>query len=264
MTAGPLSTWTWRSVVFLIYLFLFSPLLVVVAVSFNGGVAVDFPPTDLTLNWYAEVFRNENFVAGFKVSILVALVTTALTILLGVPIAVAITGRRSRWAGVLGGLFLAPLLVPTIAVALGLLVFLSSVGLYGTMPALVIGHFGIAVPYMVRTTSMSLAAVRPEYIEAGRSLGASQLKVFLRVTLPLIRKGVFAGAIMSMIVSFDETIISLFIVGSDQTTLPVEMFRYIEFHSDPMIAALASLLIVGSVGAVVAIERLAGLQRVVS
>ncbi len=115
---------------------------------------------------------------------------------------------------------------------------------------------------VIRTTATSLQTLVPEYEEAALSLGARPWQVFRRVTLPLIRPGVIAGAALAFLVSFDEVVISLFLVGPRLTTLPVEVFRYVQDRADPQAAALSVVLIALSVGVVLLVERALGLRRI--
>lgn len=251
----------WRALIALLYLFLLAPILVVLVISFDDQPYLRFPPQGFSLQWYAELARNAGFLAGFKVSAIVGVIVAALATLVGVPAAIALHRHRFRGSGVVTGLFVAPLMVPTITLGLALLLVLTPVGLTGTYPGLVVAHLGVTVPYVVRTTMMSLMTADTSCEEAARVLGASPFTTFRRVTLPLIRSGVLAGAVIAFLISFDEAVISLFVVGSGTTTLPVEIFRYVQFRTDPQVAALSVVLIAISILFVVLIERAVGLRR---
>jgi putative spermidine/putrescine transport system permease protein len=123
------------------------------------------------------------------------------------------------------------------------------------------GHLLVTLPYVIRTTATSLQTLVPKYEEAALSLGARPWQVFRRITLPLIRPGGIAGAALAFLVSFDEVVISLFLVGPRLTTLPVEVFRYVRDRADPQAAALSVVLIALSVGVVLLVERALGLRR---
>jgi putative spermidine/putrescine transport system permease protein len=115
---------------------------------------------------------------------------------------------------------------------------------------------------VIRTVATSLATVVVEYEEAAQSLGATPWRVFWRVTLPLIMPGIVAGAAIAFIVSFDEVVLTLFLIGPRLTTLPVEVFNYVQFRTDPLVAALSVVLVAVSMIGVVLIERALGLRRV--
>jgi putative spermidine/putrescine transport system permease protein len=152
--------------------------------------------------------------------------------------------------------------VPAIVLGLALLLVLAPLRITGTYAGLIIAHLSITVPYVIRTTSMSLLTLNRSCEEAARTLGASAWTTFRRVTLPLIAPGVLAGGAIAFLISFDEAVISLFVVGPRATTLPVEIFHYVESRTDPQIAALSVVLIAISILFVVIIERVMGLRRV--
>jgi putative spermidine/putrescine transport system permease protein len=133
-----------------------------------------------------------------------------------------------------------------------------------TWPGLVLAHCTLAVPFAVRIMTTAIGTVPAELEAAARTLGATPLRAALRVTLPLAAPGVLAAAALAFLVSFDETVISLFLVGPRLTTLPVELFRYAESRTDPLVAALSMLLIGSALAVVLLVERAAGLTRTLS
>ena len=116
---------------------------------------------------------------------------------------------------------------------------------------------------MIRTVSATLEGVDRRVEEAAASLGAPPVTMFRTVTLPLIKPGIIAGAIFAFITSFDELVVSLFLTGPRLSTLPVQIYNYIEFASDPTIAAISVLLIVFTTGVVLLVERVVGFTRFV-
>jgi putative spermidine/putrescine transport system permease protein len=258
---GWLGRLVWRALIFVLYVFLLAPVLVVVVMSFDTQSFMSFPPQGFTLDWYARLTENAAFIRGFQVSLIVGVCTCALATLIGVPAALALARHRFRGSGAVSSLFLAPLMVPTVVLGLALLLTLSPWGLTGSYPGLVLAHLAITTPYVVRTTAMSLLTADLSCEEAARILGANSWATFRRITLPLALPGVLAGAVIAFIISFDEAVISLFVVGPAATTLPVEIYNYVQYRSDPQIAALSVVLIAISVVVVVIIERIIGLSR---
>ena len=254
--------WPNRILVTVLYLFLLAPILVVLRISFDSQSNMAFPPKGFSLQWYERLAQNQDFITGFKVSLITAGGVAALALLVGVPVALAITRYDFRGRDALSGFFLSPLLVPAIVLGLALLLVLAPLRITGTYAGLIIAHLSITVPYVIRTTSMSLLTLNRSCEEAARTLGASAWTTFRRVTLPLIAPGVLAGGAIAFLISFDEAVISLFVVGPRATTLPVEIFHYVESRTDPQIAALSVVLIAISVLFVVIIERVMGLRRV--
>ncbi|MDN5854080.1 MAG: ABC transporter permease [Actinomycetia bacterium] len=229
--------------------------------SFDTQSYLAFPPQGFTFEWYAKLTENTSFIRGFQVSLIVGLCAAGLAVAIGVPAAIALARHQFRGRGAVSALFLSPLMVPTVVLGLALLLALSPMGLTGSYPGLVLAHLAITTPYVVRTTAMSLLTADLSCEEAARILGANGWSTFRRVTLPLALPGVLAGAVIAFIISFDEAVISLFVVGPSATTLPVEIYKYIQYRSDPQIAALSVVLIAISLLVVVIVERVVGLGK---
>lgn len=250
--------------ILIIYLFLLAPIIAVFFISFNGSSSLSIDLAKPSLQWYQNMIGNQGFIEGAKVSFLTASIEALVVLLIGVPIALAIARYEFRGKSAVSGLFLAPLLVPTIVLGLGLLLVFQPLGLTGTYLGIVIAHFGITVPYVIRTTLMSLKTSDVSCEEAAKVHGAGAFTTFRRVTLPIISPGLISGAVMAFIISFDEAVISLFVAGSGRVTLPVEMFRFLQYRADPEVAALSVVLIAISIVIVIIVERAVGLRKAVS
>jgi len=159
---------------------------------------------------------------------------------------------------------LSPLIFPSIVLAIALTMVLGSLGLLRTFGGLVVAHTIVTLPYAVRAMIGTFHTVDPGLEEAAAVLGARRLFVWWAVLLPLLRPGVLAAAIFCLIMSFDEFAVSYFVVGPGVTTLPIELFNYTEFYSDPTICAVSTILILLSALAVLAIERSVGLAKLMS
>jgi putative spermidine/putrescine transport system permease protein len=251
----------WRALIFCLYLFLLAPLLVVLVISFDTRPTLAFPPAGFSLGSYLQVLRNSAFKTAFGASVGVGLLTALLALLAGIPAALALTRDNFRGRGALAALFLSPLLVPHIVLAVGILLVLAPLQLLDTYAGLVLAHVGITIPYVIRTVSLSLAALDRAIADAARVHGASAATVFWRITFPLAFPGIMTGAVMAFLVSFDEAVIALFVAASHVDTLPLEIFRYIQFRTDPQIAALSVLLIAISIVLMLVVERTLGLRR---
>lgn len=248
----------------IVYLFLLAPIIAVFFISFNGSSSLSIDLAKPSLQWYQKMIENKGFIEGAKVSFLTASIEALVVLLIGVPIALAIARYEFRGKSAVSALFLAPLLVPTIVLGLGLLLVFQPLGLTGTYLGIVIAHFGITVPYVIRTTLMSLKTSDVSCEEAAKVHGAGAFTTFRRVTLPIISPGLISGAVMAFIISFDEAVISLFVAGSGRVTLPVEMFRFLQYRADPEVAALSVVLIAISILIVIIVERAVGLRKAVS
>ena len=206
---------------------------------------------------------NARLMEALSFSIKIALIVTALSLLIGVPAALALEKASFRFRDAIKSLFLAPLLLPTLITGLALLLAFSKLGLTASLPGLVLGHMTVTVPFVIRMMTTAFSTL-PEDIEAAAmTLGASPWRVTRRITLPLALPGLIACGALSFLLSFDETVISLFLSGPRASTLPVEMVRYVEGRTDPLVAALSVLLIIATLGIVVIVERFVGLTRAV-
>jgi putative spermidine/putrescine transport system permease protein len=246
-----------------VYALLLAPVVVVVVISFSVDNFILFPPSGWSLRWYDRLLAHEPLMAGLRLSALVATVVTASSLALGVPAALALAKGDFPGRAALASFFLAPLLLPTLVMGLALLMAFAPLGLTATLPGLVLAHLTVTLPFVVRMMATAFATLPDDVEAAAATLGASPRRVVLRVTLPLAAPGLLAAAFLSFLLSFDETVISLFVSGPRASTLPVEMVRYVEGRTDPLVAALSVLLIAGTIAVVLVVERLVGVMRAV-
>jgi len=227
-----------------ILLYLLAPIIVVVATAFTTSNYPVFPPEGFTLHWFERFLGMREFTDAIRRSTLLALSTTSVAVVLGTFSAIALVRWRIPGKAAISAAMLSPILFPAIVLGLALLIFYHQVGLAGTFLSLVIGHSVLTTPFVIRLVAASLTEFDPAVEEAARNLGAGWWRTFFQVTLPLIRPGVLAGAVFAFIISFDELVITLFLAGPDMTTLPIRIFTYVEYSSDPTISAISTTLIV--------------------
>jgi putative spermidine/putrescine transport system permease protein len=244
-----------------IYAFLFLPIIIVVATSFGRDQFIAFPPQGFTLRWYGGLFANSKWIDSFIYSGYLAVATCFTTLALGVPASYCLFRYRFAGQQFFRQLFLAPLIVPWIVTGVGILVFFTKLRLTGTFFGLLLGHTVVCTPYVVRSVLASLEGFDVKLEDAARSLGASKMQSFFRVTLPLIKPGIIAGAIFSFLMSFDNVPISIFLVHPSHLTLPVEMLNFISWIQDPTISAVATVYILMSLVILFIAEKTAGLGR---
>jgi putative spermidine/putrescine transport system permease protein len=255
MSAGPVV----RLMAVCGYLVLLSPLAVVALLSVSSGTFLTFPPPGFSLRWFTALAGNADILIAARNSAGLAVLVTLIALLAGFPAAVAIA--RERVPGWVSLLLSAPLLLPTLVIGLALLITLQPYGFVATWPGLALAHIVVVLPFVVRVMVSSLQALTADMEEAAATLGAAPLRAFLRITLPLAMPGVLAAATLAFLVSFDETVISLFLVGPRLTTLPVALFHYTESRTDPLVAALAVSLVAISIGVIALVDRLIGFTR---
>lgn len=247
----------------LIYLYLLAPILIVVPVSFSAAAFVVFPPRGLSLRWYANFLTSRELTEALWLSIRLAVAVTLAATVIGTLAALALTRYRLPGREAIRTFLMAPIVLPGVVLGIALLIFLNRTPLAQTFGGLFGAHLVVALPYVVRTVAATLEGFDRTVEEAAASLGAPPLAAFWTITLPLIKPGVIAGATFAFITSFDELVVSLFLTGPRLSTLPVQIYNYIEFASDPTIAAISVLLIVFTTAVVLLVERVVGFTRFV-
>jgi putative spermidine/putrescine transport system permease protein len=250
-----------RITIALLYLFLLAPILITLLMSFSNDSVIAFPPDQWGLQAYAAVLSNGQFIRTFEVSFAVAVAVVGLCLAAGVPAGYAIAFHGFPGRALLLALLTAPLLLPSIVIGLALLLLFVKLNLIATYAGLVLGHAVIALPYVVRMVASTFKNIPADLADAATTLGASPRQLATRVRLPLAASTILASAAIVFLVSFDEVVISLFLVGPRLSTLPVEVFRHIEVRADPQVAALSVVLIGLSLAIVVVLERTIGLAR---
>lgn len=247
----------------LAFLLILSPILIVVVAAFSPTDYFEFPPPGLSLRWFVEFFRLDNMRNAFVLSLELALLSATLATVLGTLGALFLARRGGVIAGLLQSLFLAPLVFPTIILGLALLLLYKTVGM-PVFPGLLLAHSVIGMPYCFRTVLASVQALDPSLVEAGQSLGAGPISTLFLVTLPLIWQGVLSGWLFAFVVSFGELNTALFLSGPGLTTLPIEIFSYLQFQGSQLVIAAASTLQIALIIVLVAgIERVVGLGRII-
>lgn len=231
----------------LVLAFLIFPVFVVVPVSFSSAKYLQFPPPGWSLQWYQNYFERPGWVPATFVSIRVAIITTILATVLGTAASLALVRGRFPGKGAVNSFIVSPLVVPGIIVAIGIYFFYAQVRLVGNPMALALAHTALALPFVVTNVSATLHGFDERLEYAAMNLGANRWQTFRRVTLPIIRPGVFAGALFAFITSFDELIVALFVSGTGAVTLPRKMWDSLRQEIDPTIAAVSTVLIVVSI-----------------
>jgi putative spermidine/putrescine transport system permease protein len=227
-------------------LLIFAPILVVLLLSFNGGDTIAFPPQSLSLRWFRAFLDSAEmrgaFVTSFGLALLAATASTALATL-G---ATCLARQRGRLAALLETLFIAPLVFPAIILGLALLLLYRTLGM-PLMAGLAIAHVVVCFPYALRSIYAALQSFDWSLDEAALSLGANPWRAFTLVVVPIIWPSIMVGWMFAFIVSFGEANVVLFLTGPGVTTLPLEIFSYLQFQGDQLVVAAASALQVGVV-----------------
>jgi putative spermidine/putrescine transport system permease protein len=247
--------------ILLFFVYLMAPILIVVVVSFSSLGYIGFPIPGYTLKWFRRVWDYAPFLDGLWVSIKLAVASTVLATLLGVPAALALGRARSGWANAVATFLLAPLSMPMVVLGFALLFYLSALGFGLSFTPLLIAHTVIGIPYLLRTVIGVYRSLPPDFEEAAAILGAGRWRSLRYVTLPLIRPGMFAGGLFAFLVSFDNLPISYFFGTPSTSTLPVVMLSYIQDQFDPSIAAVSTVQMVLALLVLLVVDRIYGLRR---
>ncbi|MGW9333522.1 ABC transporter permease subunit [Bosea sp. NPDC055594] len=226
-----------------VVLFLCLPAFIMVPVSFTGGGTIDWPPRGFDLKWYHALFESPLWAQAALRSLLVALGTATLAMLLGTPVAFLLARENMRGKTVLLALILSPLIIPRMIIAVALFYAYAKLGLVGSYTGLILGHTVLAIPYVVITVMAVLKNYDPRYDQAAWNLGAPRLATLRRVTLPLIRTGLISAFLFALITSFDELTLALFVTGGLTTTLPKQMWDDALLSVTPTLAAASTLLL---------------------
>jgi len=237
------------------------PLLVVFLISFNPGNELVLPPKGIALRWYLNIFRHSAFISSFQLSVILGMVATLASLIIGLLGALVLTRRRFRGAEAISALLMSPLIVPQVVIGMGFLSLFSMMHVYHSIPSLLVLHVLITLPYTLRVLIANLTRCPIFLEEAAMVLGAGQYRAFAEVTLPMIKPGIISSAIFAFVTSFDNFTASQFLIW-DRTTLPIEIYAYITKENDPTVAAVSSLLILLTIGLVIMMERWVGLETV--
>jgi putative spermidine/putrescine transport system permease protein len=240
---------------------LVAPSLIVLLTSVTSSPSLKFPPEGYSLRWYAALREADQMQQAAWNSLVVAVWATAVAVALGTAAALAIQRSRARWARVADVAFMSPLLLPALAFGFAALIYIHLLGFRPSLAFLVLGHVIVCVPFVLRTTMAALAQLDPGLLDVSHSLGAGGWYTFRRVTLPLIGRGVGAGAFLAFMASFDNVPVSLFLADERTEVLPIHLWQQIETNLDVRTAAVSGVIVLATLVLMVVAERLAGLTR---
>jgi len=245
-----------RAILIATYAFLYIPIAVLVALSFNeGGLPTVW--SGFSLKWYGSLAANNDILSAALNTLIVALVSTAIATLLGTLLALGVEMRQKRGTA-LEALIFAPMIIPDIVLAIALLSFFSMLNITMGLHTIVLAHVVFNIAFVSSVVRARLKSFDWSITEASADLGASGFTTFRRVTLPVILPAVIAGALLAFTLSVDEFIIAYFTAGAGRssTTLPMQIYSMIRFGITPEINALATIVMVVSITALTLSQRL--------
>lgn len=232
----------------LAFIYLLLPILVVVAAPLGDTGYLAFPPRGLTFKWYGAALHDTRYLSALAVSLRIALTSALIACTIGVAAAYGLTRFSFPGRRLLEAIFLSPLILPTLVLAVGLTLFFTRTGLLVGSWKLVAAHVIVCTPYVLRVSLPVLRRFDRSLEEAARNLGASPVAAFFLVVLPVVRPGIVAGTVLAFITSFDEVVLALFLAEPGAPTLPVMIYSAVQLGFEPSVAAVSGLLVLATLG----------------
>jgi spermidine/putrescine transport system permease protein len=230
---------------FLIYAFLYIPILVLVVFSFNENRQSSVW-TGFSTKWYGVLFQNDALWEAVRNSLYVAGWTAVIGTVLGTLTAIGLARARVPGKGLIEALLYLPMILPDIVLGVGGLIFFSAIGLTLGLNTILAAHVGMALSYVVLVLRARLAGMDRALEEAAQDLGATPWQAFRHVTLPLLAPGIVAGALLAFTLSLDDFVLAFFMTGPGSNTLPVHVYSMLKKGLTPEVNALSTVLLVGT------------------
>ncbi len=242
--------YTFRVICGTIFVFLITPILVVMPLSFNAEnfftftpEMLRFDPAGYSLKHYRDFFTNQDWQNAVRNSIQIAPAATLLSVSFGTLAAIGLSQPHVPFRRAIMAILISPMIVPLIISAAGMYFFYSRIGLQGTYIGVVLAHAALGIPFVIITVTATLVGFDRSLTRAAANMGASPIRTFFKVQMPLILPGVISGGLFAFITSFDEVVVVLFVGSAGQKTLPWQMFTGLREQISPTILAVATLLV---------------------
>jgi spermidine/putrescine transport system permease protein len=244
----------------LVYLFLWTPIIVLMLFSFNSSRQV-VVWEKASIHWYEVLLSDAILLDALKRSLWIAFLTTVLAVVLGTPAALALErySFRGKWAYT--SLVELPIVVPEIVMASSLVVFFGFLGIRLSLTTVLVAHVAFSLSYLIIVVRARLQGFDRTLEEAAMDLGADELTTFWRVTLPLILPGIISGALLVFTISLDDYVITSFVAGVGATTLPIQIYSMVKQGISPEINAVSTVLLVFTMVLVVLSQFVQGKDR---
>jgi spermidine/putrescine transport system permease protein len=241
----------------IIFLFLYTPIAVLVLMSFNKS-QYNTLPFEFSARWYHELFSNTRLIESTFNSIYLALLTGLISVILATCLMLGLSKSKSKLKNWIQSFVVLPLSIPWLIMGLSLLLLLRAVGLDRNFIILLIGHVIVSFPYAVMVLRARMEGMDHFLQEASASLGANDWTTFIRIILPLIFPAILAGGFLAFMISFDNFILSYFLIPMGSSTLPIEIYSSIKFGFTPEINAVSTLILGGTIAILLLIVLLMG------
>ena len=231
---------------FLVYMFLYIPIIVLVIFSFNES-KLNAVWTGFSFKWYVTLFHNDSILEALKNSLTIAFFSTIFSVILGTVTAIGLYKYKFKGKSLIDNALLIPIIIPEIVLGIAMLAFFSKAKMDNSLLNLIIAHVTFSVSYVIIVIRESLENFDRTLEDAALDLGEKPLKAFFKVTLPIIMPGVISGGLLAFTLSLDDVIISFFVAGPGTNTLPLKVFSMVKFGVTPEINALSTILLIGTI-----------------
>jgi len=221
---------------------MYLPIIVVIIYSFNSS-RISSVWEGFSLKWYRELLRDKSMFDAAKNSIVLAVSSSILAAIIGTLAAVGMPNVNFRGKGVMEYISTLPIMIPEIILGMVFLTYFALIGLPFGMLTLVIAHTSFCIPYIYMLVKARLVGIDKSLAEAARDLGASEIRVFFDITLPLILPAILSGMLLSFAMSLDDVVISIFVTGVNTNTLPIKIYTQLKTGVTPKINALSTLML---------------------
>ena len=234
-----------RFIVFLIFLFLYLPSIVIIVYSFSITKGLfGFPPLGFTFKWYEDMFKDQTVITALTNSFIIAIISSTLSVALGLMLAYALTRYKIRFRSLIESLIYLPMLIPPLIIGISMLLFISRVlALKTGFWTIVFGHTLLALPLSTLILTAGMSRIDKTLEWAAMDLGADYMKTLRYVTFPLVYPSILSAFLISFITSFDEFIVTYFLAPPGFQTLPLWIWSQLRFGITNVLNAIASIVI---------------------
>lgn len=231
----------------LVTLFMYIPILLTIIYSFNASKITSIW-TGFSLNWYRILFSDRDLLIALRNSLILAIVSCFLAAVIGTLGAYGMSKVTTRQNRIIESISVVPIMIPEIILGMVFLALFSLIGLPFGMTTLIIAHTTFCIPYVLLNVKARLIGMDHSLVEASMDLGATRIRTFFNITLPLIAPAIWSGVLLSFAMSFDDVVISIFVTGPQVNTLPIKIYTRMKTGVTPEINALAAVILVFTMG----------------
>ncbi|MCT4621079.1 MAG: ABC transporter permease [Marinisporobacter sp.] len=243
-----------RSYAFLVYMFLYLPILLLIIYSFNDS-KYRGKWNGFTLKWYKELFRDQTVAEALYNTFAIAILAAIIATIIGTISAVAIHKMKPRWKSIFMNVTYLPVMNPDIVIGISLLALFAAIKIRLGFITLLLAHITFNIPYVILAVLPKLRQLNPYLEEAALDLGATPSQAFFKVILPEIMPGVITGLLLAFTLSLDDFMVSFFTTGSGVNTLSIKVYSMTKTGVTPKINALSTLLFIGVLGLLILLQK---------